>query len=316
IGWQQNSIALWPILWGLSVNAEGVVGGNSVTATLTLLNPAPAGGVQVTLISSDTSLAPPPATVTLTPSAFGATFTIPTAAVSVPVRVVFNSGTAFEGYRAPDTWLTLLPVGSAALAPSLASLSIANSAILGGNTTTATVTLTGPAPTGGALVRLSGSMEGQVVTPQNVTVPAGSTTATFIITAPQVNTPHYVLIQGAYGTSAGNQAQLLEIDPNPSGTPTLFAMGINPSSVIGGISVTGTVQLVMPAPAGGAAVALSSDNAAAQVPATVTVAPGNSANSFAITTSPVTTATGANITATAGGVTKSFFVNLGPDPNA
>src|SRR5262249_11885442 len=128
IGWQQNSIALWPILWGLSLNDEGIVGGNSVTGTLTLLNPAPAGGVQVTLVSSDTSLAAPPAKVTIPASAFGATFSIPTAPVSVPTRVVFNSGTAFEGYRAPDTWLTLLPVGSAPLAPSLASLSIANSA--------------------------------------------------------------------------------------------------------------------------------------------------------------------------------------------
>ena len=32
LGWQENSIALWPILWGLSLDAEGVVGGNSVTA--------------------------------------------------------------------------------------------------------------------------------------------------------------------------------------------------------------------------------------------------------------------------------------------
>src|SRR5262249_12066819 len=73
---------------------------------------------------------------------------------------------------------------------------------------------------------------------------------------------------------------------------------------------------VMPAPAGGGGVALSSDNPAAQVPATVSIAAGNSANSFTIMTTPVTTATSVNITATAGGVTKSFFVNLGPDPNA
>src|SRR5262245_2173440 len=316
LGWQQNSIGLWPILWGLSLNAEGVVGGTAVTGTLTLLNPAPPGGVEVTLVSSDTSLAAPPAKVSIPAGGKGATFSIPTAAVSVPTRVVFNSGTAFEGYRAPDNWLTLLPAGSAAPAPSLASLSLANSAILGETTTTATVTLTSPAPAGGALVRLSGSMEGQVISPQNVTVPAGSTTATFTITAPQVNAPRFVLIQGTYGTSGGTQAQLLEIDPGPPGAPTLFAMGIKPSQAIGGNSLVGTVQLVMPAPAGGGVVALNSDNAAAQVPATVSIAAGNSANSFTITTTPVTLPISANITATAGGVTKSFFINLGPDPNA
>jgi hypothetical protein len=99
-------------------------------------------------------------------------------------------------------------------------------------------------------------MEGQVVTPPNVTVPAGSTSATFTITAPQVNTPHFVLIQGTYGTSGGTQAQLLEIDPGSRGTPTLLAMAIKPSSAIGGDSLVGTVQLIMPAPTGGGSVAL------------------------------------------------------------
>ena len=49
-------------------------------------------------------------------------------------------------------------------------------------------------------------MEGQVVTPQSVTVPAGSTSANFVITAPQVNALRYVLVQGSYGPSGGMQA--------------------------------------------------------------------------------------------------------------
>src|SRR5262249_25647342 len=146
---------------------------------------------------------------------------------------------------------------------------------------------TAPAPAGGALVRLSGSMEGQVVTPQNVTVPAGSLSANFTINAPQVNAPRYVLIQATYGSFGGTQAKLLEIDPGLPGAPTLFAMALKPSQLIGGNSIRGTVQLVMPAPAGGGVVALNSDNPAAQVPATVTIPAGNSADSFTITTSPV-----------------------------
>src|SRR5262245_7537271 len=140
LGWQQSSIGLWPILWGLSLNAEGVVGGNPVTGTLTLLNPAPAGGVEVTLVSSDTSLVTPPTRVSIPAGGTGATFSIPTAPVSVPARVVISSGTAFEGYRAPDTWLAVMPPGSAAPTPSLSTLSLASSRILGENTTTGTVT--------------------------------------------------------------------------------------------------------------------------------------------------------------------------------
>ena len=315
--WQQSSIGLWPILWGLSLSAEGIVGGDFVTGTLTLLNPAPPGGVEVTIVSGDTGLVVAPAKVLIPAGGTGATFNMATAPVSVPTRVIIDCGTAMEGYRAPGNWLALMPPGSPAPAPSLASLSLASNKILGESATTGTVTLTAPAPAGGALVRLSGSLEGQVVTPQSVTVPAGSITASFTMTAPQVNAPRYVLIQATYGTTGGTQAKLLEIDPGPPVAPILFALGVNPLSGIGGNPILGTVELVMPAPVGGGLVTLSSDNpAVAQVPATVSVAAGNSANSFSLTTSPVTIGATVRIDATAGGVTKSAFINLGPDPNA
>src|SRR5207253_227105 len=180
--------------------------------------------------------------------------------------------------------------------------------------------LTAAARAGGAAVWVCGSMEGQVVTPPcfppGVIVPAGSISADFPITAPQVNAPHYVLIQATYGTTGGMQAKLLEIDPAP-GAPVLFAMGVKPSGLIGGASARGTVELVMPAPAGGGVVTLSSDNpSVVQVPPSIAIAAGNSTNSFTITTSPVSVATGVSINASAGGVTKSAFINLGPDPNA
>ncbi|HEY2952083.1 MAG TPA: hypothetical protein VGK40_05850, partial [Verrucomicrobiae bacterium] len=316
-GWQQSSIGLWPILWGLSLNAESVIGGNVLTGTLTLLNPAPPGGVEVTLVSSDTSLVAPPAKVSIPAGGTGATFSIPTAPALVPTRVVISSGTAFEGYRAPDNWVALMPAGSLGPAPSLAALSLASSSVTGsGGTTTGTVTLTGPAPAGGASVWLNGSMEGEVVTPPNVIVPAGSISTSFTITAPQVNAPRYVLIQARYGTSGGSHAKLLEIIPGPPGPPTLLAMAVKPFQGIGGQLFRGTVELVMVAPAGGGVVALSSDNPAAQVPTTVSIAAGNSANSFTITSSPVFLSTPVRIDATAGGVTKSFFIYLGPDPNA
>src|SRR5438874_294969 len=294
-----------------------VSGGNSTQARVTLNMPAPPGGVVVTLVNNDSDLITLPPNVFIPAGGTGATFNVLTSPVSVPTRVTMDSGTAFEGYHAPATWLNLLPAGSATPPASLSSLTLASAGILGEGTTTGTVTLTSPAPAGGALVPLSGSMEGQVVTPQSVTVPAGSMSANFTITAPQVNAPRYVLIQGSYGTSGGMQATLLEIDPGPPGSSVLFALGVNPMGLVGGTSTRGTVSTVMLAPAGGGAVTLTSDNpSVVQVPPTVAIPAGNSANSFTITTSRVLVGTTVRIDATAGGVTRSQFLNLAPDPNA
>src|SRR6266403_2222875 len=73
-------------------------------------------------------------------------------------------------------------------------------------------------------------------------------------------------------------------DPNPavlvfeqsSAAPalSLSSLALNPTSVVGGNSSTGTVTLSGPAPAGGATVALSSSNGAASMPPSVTIAAG------------------------------------------
>jgi len=317
LGWQQSSLGLFPILWGVALGNQAVIGGNSTVGRVTLLNPAPPGGVEVSLVNNDSDFISLPATVFIPAGNTGATFDVLTAPVAVPTQVTMDSGTAFEGNHAPSTLLTLLPPGSPPPPPSLSSLTLASARILGEGTTTGTATLTSPAPAGGAFVRLSGSMEGQVVTPAGVTVPAGSLSATFTITAPQVNAPRFVLVQGTFGSTGTNQATLLEIDPAPAGAPVLLALGASPTDLIGGTSTRGTVSLVMLAPPGGGSVTLTSTNpSVVQVPATVSIAAGNSANSFTVTSSRVSLGTTVEVDATAGGVTKSVFINVAPDPNA
>src|SRR6185312_3347884 len=113
------------------------------------------------------------------------------------------------------------------------------------------------------------------------------------------------------------QARILEIDPAP-GPATLLAIGPASQDLIGGHSGRASVALVIPAPAGGGTISLTTDNPSIiHVPASVTIPEGNSAISFAIGTSAVTgLPTGGNVFATAGGVTKSIFVNVSADPNA
>jgi hypothetical protein len=314
----QNSFGVLPILYGTSLSNESVVGGNSVTGTVTLQSPAPPGGTMVKLVSSDPNLVRTPATVFIPAGATGVDLTIPTSAVSVPIRVVIETGTDVEGYRAPQVWLTLRPPGSPTPPPSLSSLTLSQSAVPSGARITGTVRLTSPAPAGGAVVTLQGSMEGQVITPPSVTVPAGSMSATFTTRpAPETPFPRWVFIGAHYGTSDGSQARILEIDPAP-GLPTLLAIGPASQDLIGGNSGRGSVALVIPAPAGGGTINLTTDNPSViHVPASVAIAEGNSAVSFTIGTSPVSgLPTGGNVIASAGGVSKSIFVNVAPDPNA
>jgi hypothetical protein len=314
----QNSFGILPILYGTSLSNESVVGGTSVNATVTLQSAAPAGGTTVRLASSDTSIVRPPLTVFIPAGATDIDFTIPTSAVSVATRVIIETGTDVDGYRAPQTWLTVTPAGSPPPPASLSSLTLSSSTVPSGGTVTGTLRLTSPAPAGGAVVTLQGSMEGQVIVPQSVTIPGGNISGTFTTTpAPESPFPRWVFIQGHYGTSGGSQARILEIDPAP-GPATLLAISPASQDIIGGNSGRASVAMIVPAQVGGGIISLTTDNPSViQVPASVTIPEGNSATSFAIGTSRVTgLPTGGNVFASAGGVTKSVFVNVSPDPNA
>ena len=98
-GREQSSLGVLPILYGLGLSNESVVGGTSVTGTVTLQSAAPPGGVTVRLVSSDTSLVHPPATIFVPGGQTGADFQIPTSPVSVSTRVIISSGTDADGYR-------------------------------------------------------------------------------------------------------------------------------------------------------------------------------------------------------------------------
>ncbi|HEY3158387.1 MAG TPA: hypothetical protein VGJ78_05450 [Vicinamibacterales bacterium] len=317
--WQQNSLGLFPLLFSLSLNKNAVVGGTTVTGKVTLQRAAPVGGAEVTLVSSDTSMVRVPAKVVVPEGESSASFPVTTSTVVSSTQVTINTGTANDNYRAPETWLTLLPAGAPTPAPALSSVTVATPSVLGGGSTSGTVTLTGPAPAGGATVWVNGSMEGQVITPNgNVTIPAGSTSANFPIQAPQVAAPYWVLVQASYGGEAGMHAAVIRIDPAQPAIPDLYALGLDGVSTIGGGSLHGTVGLATPAPPGGTTVSLSSsDPATAQVPPSIQVGAGNSANSFTISTSAsVTGFQSVQITAQSGAGIKSQWISVYPNPNS
>src|SRR5258707_12666356 len=107
---QITSFGMVPLLFSLALNTDSVVGGNAVTGTITLQR-AVTVDTDVTIVSSDTSLAQPPAHVTVLAGDTSASFSIPTATVAVAAPAVFNVGTANDGYHAPPAQLTARPSG-------------------------------------------------------------------------------------------------------------------------------------------------------------------------------------------------------------
>ena len=278
-----------PVLNAVSVSPASVQGGGSSTGTVTISGPAPAGGAVVTLSNSDTAAAQVPASVTVAANATTATFTITTSPVASDAALTISG--SYGG-----TQTTAFTVTAAVLN----SVSVNPASVQGGTSSTGTVTLSGPAPAGGAVVTLSSSDTAAAQVPGSVTVAANATTATFTVTTSPVSSDATLNISATRGATQ-----------NASFTVTaavVSSVTVNPASVLGGSSSTGTVTLSGPAPAGGAVVTLSSsDTAAAQVPASVTVAANATTATFSITSSPVASNTSLTISATYGATQNASF---------
>jgi hypothetical protein len=292
-----------PGVLSLALNPDSVVGGSTATGTVTLTAPAPAGGLSVGLSSSNTSAAQVPASVTVAANATTATFTISTTPVGAYASLTITASTATSSQSAGFT-VTPAPV-------LIESVVLNPNDLVGGTPSTGTVTLSGAAPTGGAVVPLSSSNPQVASVPNSITVPAGSLTANFTVTTFPVSNTTLVTI---YGTSE-NVTRNATLNVRP-GTTTLASVALNPTSVVGGSSSTGTVTLNTPAPTGGATVALSSNNGAAQVPASVTVAANATTATFTTNTSPVANTTPVTISGTYGSTQTAGLTVLAPTLSA
>jgi hypothetical protein len=92
----------------------------------------------------------------------------------------------------------------------------------------------------------------------------------------------------------------------------VMTIAVNPSSVPGGSTATGTLTLSAPAPAGGASVAFSSSALEAAVPAIVTVPAGSTTATFAVPTLYVAAELPVSITASYGGGSAWALLRLEP----
>jgi hypothetical protein len=226
------------------------------TATITLAQAAPAGGAEVTIDSFTTGwenksgnvtccvdVATGPANVFVPEGQTTATFTL------TPVARSFDS----------QAWTFILPRYNGTVAKKefkvlsnrISAIALDTNSIIAGESATATVTLMGPAKSGGVTVNLG--TQGNyaiddsfaIIFPYQtgLTVPEGQTTATFSIQSHKYTSPNSSFpIKASYG-GAEKQAALA-VNQN-----TVDTFVIEPAAVVGGNSINGTVTLMHVAPA-------------------------------------------------------------------
>ena len=179
-------------LSALTLNPSTVTGGNTSQGTVTLTAAAPSGGADVALSSGNTSVANVPPSVNVPAGATGASFTLTTSSVTTSATVTVSA--SYNGVARAAS-LAVQPAPAVALS----ALSLSPTAVTGGGSSQGTVTLGGPAPSGGAAVTLSSGNTGVATVPASVTVPAGATSAGFAVTTRSVTASTAVTISASYG---------------------------------------------------------------------------------------------------------------------
>jgi len=277
-------LAVGAYLKSITFTPTPVFSGGITKMTITLAAPAPPGGLPLSLVSSNPSVISVPASTVVPAGAttrqIDAQAGIVTAESSATVTASTDSGQSVAN-------------SVVVLVPGPKTLTIAPSVVTGGSGAVGTVTLSAAAATGGVVVTLT-SLDPSVSVPATVTVPAGSTTVTFPLTTSRVNSDRASLISAEVdGTVAVSTLLVRRI--------ALRSITFAPSSVVGGTSSTGTVNLASAAPTGGVSVALLSTDSAVQVPATVEVAEGATSATFTATTGAVASNRAVSVRAIYGG---------------
>ena len=219
---------------------------------------------------------------------------------------------AFGALSASDFEVVQRGWNPAPATASLSSVGVAPSSIIGGNNVTGTITLSGAAPSGGAVVTMTRT--GPLSPPASVTVPAGSSSITFSLATQGVANSTAASITGSYASVSKSASLTLA-------AAALTGFSVNPATVVGGGTATGNVVLNGQAPPGGALVVLaSSDKATATVPNTVVIAGGTTSTSFNVISKVVRITRSTTISAIYAGQVRTAGLkvlkpSLDPPPN-
>jgi hypothetical protein len=196
--------------------------------------------------------------------------------------------------------------------PDLYGIIVNPSTVVGGSNVSVVVMLTSAAPSSGATVSLAGT--NPAFPSAQVTIPGGMTQQTFSLPTNPVSGTTAVTVVGSY--TAVQKSADLTIMPGGSASitsgPKVAWASAYPLSLSGGGSTSFYVFLSSPAPAGGLTINLTTSNATAVAPMTVTISGGNIGGVWTVPTNSVQAQTNVTLTAAYNGGVGSVGITLTP----
>ncbi len=281
----------------LTLARDPLYSGETTSVAVQLTAAVPAGGATISINSSNPSVLPVPATVTMPGNTAWMQFQVQAGQVTAPTPVTL---TATLNSKSASAQFTLQP-------SSLKSLTISPSTISGGAQPQGIVILNGQAPAGGTLVTLT-SNSPSVSPPSSVFVEPGGSSVSFPIPTSAV-TANTTATVTASGGGASAQAQVTLTPQQPPSSLTL-----SPTSTTGlGGSSFATVTVASPSSTDLILQVASSNPAIASVPNGVMIPAGSTTGGFDIFTSSVSTQTVVTISVSGAGVTKTANLTINPD---
>ncbi|WP_158409269.1 S53 family peptidase [Fimbriimonas ginsengisoli] len=273
-----------PVPTALAIAPASAVGGSATggTGTVTVDIAAPAGGLAVALTSSNTAAATVPASVTIAQGATTATFPVTPQVVTASTAATITATSGGKSKTAPFT----------SLATRLSAFSLNPATVFGGTASVGTVTLAGPAPTGGISVAISLSDATlATLSSATVTIPAGSTSGTVTVNSKAVDVAKTLTVTATY--AGVSKPATLTINK-----AALASMTSSLATALGGVnSPVVTATLTSPAGPAGAVVSISTNlpSVAKFAVTTLTIPAGSKTATATLTTMPVAADTAVSI---------------------
>jgi hypothetical protein len=292
-------------LSSLSCGFSSLYANSAGTCTVVLSAAAPSGGRSIAL--SGGGLLITPATITVPAGGTSASFQAAVAWVGAAETAVLTA--TLSGASRTFTVKVLPAIGSSGSA-ALSGFTCASNRVSSNSSMSCAITLAAAAPAGGVKVAVSTSSPA-VNAPAIVSVPAGVTGVSFVISAGTVSSTENVVLVASLGTSA------LTVALRPAGVTAILQFG--PSSVScpagdlrSGRSLNCVITLKSAAPPGGAALLVFGSTGLLTVPSSVTVASGATQASFAVKSGQITSKVSALVCVLSAGASTCTGLVLAP----
>ncbi len=259
-----------PTLSAISCSPSSVNAPASVACTVTLSGPALSNGSTVALSSNNVNITVPSSMV-VGAGQSSASFTVTVGNISSNQTAAITASLS-----GPSKTFTLNAIAPA----QISSVSCSPSTISSNASSTCTIALN-KAAFAAATIALSSSSAALTV-PASVTISSGQISATFVATSQAVTTAQNVTVSGSLNGVTQSTSIGLTVPVQPG------SISCSPATVNAPGTSTCSILLTTVAPAGGATIALSSNNANITVPSTVAAGAGQNSSSFTATVTAVT----------------------------